>query len=134
MKTKGSTLSLGLIFASVALAACGARPETRGTVLLDRVRKHHENLRWENYGPASNDVTFAYRPDWETRLAETGRISEFEVGALRMIDPPGDDAWVSMRVQALRMPDLTVRTFVWHEHWEREGDNWSLTEIKDPEP
>lgn len=109
--------------------ACAGRPETRATGLLDTLRRHHEHLRWENYGAAATQVDAMFRPEWSQMTGQIGRVSDYELGGIDMKDPPGDDAQVVVKMAAFRVPDMTVRTHVMRERWRRDGDNWRLTEM-----
>lgn len=113
------------------LAACAGRPESRATGLLDVLRKHHDHLRWENYGGAGALVATEFRPAWLGIVGGMGRVSEYELGDIDLQDPPGTDAFVTIRMSGFRIPDLTVRTRLMREHWHRDRDNWRLTEMSD---
>lgn len=118
----------GFILLSIG-ASCAGRPETRATGLLDTLRRHHEHLRWENYGAAATNVDPLFRRDWQKLTGQMGRVSDYELGEIDMKDPPGDDASVLVKMSGFRIPDLTVRTVLLHERWRRDGDKWRLTEL-----
>lgn len=126
-----------LLFAVTLLALgpnCAGRPETRATGLLDTLRRHHEHLRWENYGAAATSVDSEFRNRWSKTTRQLGRVSDYELGAINMKDPPGDDASVLVKVSGFRIPDLTVRTVLFQERWRRVGDKWHLTEFAPAAP
>ena len=126
-----------LLFGAALLllhASCAGRPETRATGLLDTLRRHHEHLRWENYGAAATNVDPLFRVEWSKTTAQLGRVSDYELGGIEMKDPPGDDASVMVKMSGFRIPDLTVRTVILKERWRREGDKWRLTELAPAAP
>jgi hypothetical protein len=119
---------------SALATACAGRPETRATGLLDTLRRHHEHLRWENYGAAATQVDAPFRAEWSQLTAQIGRVSDYELGGIDMKDPPGDDAQVIVKIAGFRVPDMTVRTHVLRERWRRDGDHWRLSEMAPAQP